>query len=132
MAAKLDSATLGEIADMVASRLSAGVAPVAVSGAQEGERALVVCTTLRGIFFGYAKDSDMIRDASGMITGIKLRSARNAFYYTGTKGFMDLGATGPGKGSKIGPRADIELAQVSCVIECDPVAVAKWEAETWA
>lgn len=90
-----------------------------------GERAVVVTTANRGVFFGYAGDTD------GDV--IKLRSARNCVYWSsGVRGFMGLAATGPDKQSKVGPPADIEVRQITSVIECTPEAVAAWEAQPWS
>lgn len=89
------------------------------------ERAVVVCTNVRGIFFGYAAETDGER--------IKLRAARNAYYYKAPGGgILALGARGPQKGSKIGDRADIELTGITAVIECTPEAVEAWEKAEWA
>lgn len=89
------------------------------------ERAVVVTTTHRGVFFGYANDT------SGVV--IKLRKARNCVYWsTDVRGFMGLAAAGPSKGCKIGPAADIELRDITSVIECTPEAVAAWEGAPWS
>lgn len=89
------------------------------------ERAVVVTTTYRGVFFGYATDTD------GVI--IKLRAARNCLYWPAeNKGFMGLAAIGPAKGARIGPAADIALRNITSVIECTPTAVAAWESAPWS
>ena len=88
-----------------------------------GERAVVICTNLRGIFFGYATDT------SG--DSVKLRSARNAYYWKCTGGVLQLGNTGPLPGSKIGDRADLEVRGVTAIIECTPASVTAWEKATW-
>lgn len=88
------------------------------------ERAVVVTTTHRGIFFGYCTDTD------GDV--IKLRAARNCVYWSsGVRGFMGLAATGPDKESKVGPAADIEVHNITSVIACTPEATAAWEAALW-
>lgn len=104
------------------------VAEVACNGPKEGELAVVICTNLRGVFFGYALAADL---KTG-IDQIKLRSARNAFYWKASEGILELGATGPKTGSKIGARADIELRGISCVIQCTPEALREWESKKWA
>jgi len=89
------------------------------------ERAVVVTTEHRGVFFGYADDT------SGDV--IKLRAARNCIYWShGVRGFMGLAATGPDKQSKVGPAADIEVRKITSIIECTPEAVAAWEAQPWS
>lgn len=91
---------------------------------EAAERAVLVTTSHRGIFFGYATDT------AG--ESIKLRAARNCLYYTAeTKGFMGLANTGPLKGSRVGPAADIELRDITSVAECTTAAVAAWESAPW-
>ena len=89
------------------------------------ERAVIVTTSHRGVFFGYADKTD------GDI--IKLRAARNCVYWsTAMKGFMGLAATGPNKSCKIGPAADISLRDITSVIECTPDATQAWENAPWS
>ena len=89
------------------------------------ERPVVVTTTHRGVFFGYATDVD------GEI--IKLRAARNCIYWsTDVKGFMGLAAAGPNKNCKVGPSADISLRDITSVMECTPEATAAWESAPWS
>lgn len=84
-------------------------------------RPVVVTTEFRGVFFGYAEDT------RGDV--INLTGARNCIYWSDkTGGFMGLAATGPGKGSRIGARADVELRKITSVVEATPEAVAAWEA----
>ncbi len=88
------------------------------------ERPVVLTTEHRGVFFGYATDT------SG--DTIKLKRARNAVYWPAIqKGFVGLAAYGPAEGSRIGPAADMELRDITAVLECTPMAVAKWEAAPW-
>lgn len=84
------------------------------------ERAVIVCTTHRGVFFGYAGDT------AGDV--IKLRSARMAIYWGTDKGVMQLAETGPTSKSKISARADIEVRGITAVFEVTPKAVEAWEA----
>lgn len=89
------------------------------------ERAVVVTTAHRGVFFGYAADT------SG--DTIKLNKARNCIYWSAdVKGFMGLAAADPTKGCKIGPAADIDVRNITSVIECTPEATAAWEAAPWS
>lgn len=88
------------------------------------ERAVVVTTAHRGVFFGYASETD------GEI--IKLRAGRNCLYWpTENKGFMGLASMGPVKGARVGPAADIELRSITSVMACTPEATAAWEAAPW-
>lgn len=89
------------------------------------ERAVLVTTAHRGVFFGYATDT-------GGAT-IKLRAARCCIYWPAeNKGFLGLAAQGPVKGSRVGPPANIELRDITCVAECDSAAVKAWEAAPWS
>lgn len=89
------------------------------------ERAVLVTTEHRGVFFGYATKTDG--------ETIKLRAARNCVYWdAAVKGFLGLAATGPNAKCKIGPPADIELRAITCVADVTPVAVTAWEAAPWA
>ena len=88
------------------------------------ERAVLVTTSHRGVFFGYATKTE------GPM--IKLRAARNCIYWpTANKGFMGLAAMGPVDGARIGPAADIELRDITAVVECTPAAVDAWEKAPW-
>ena len=88
------------------------------------ERPVMVTTSYRGVFFGYATKT------SGDV--IHLKRARNCVYWsTDVKGFLGLASTGPSSSCRIGPAADIELRNVTAVVEVTPEAVAKWEAHPW-
>jgi uncharacterized protein DUF6948 len=88
------------------------------------ERAVLVTTQHRGVFFGYA----IVTDG----TAINLRAARNCIYWSSdVKGFLGLAATGPSKQCKVGPAADIELRDITCVAECTEEATKAWEAAPW-
>lgn len=92
---------------------------------KDKERAVLVTTSHRGVFFGYAEET-------GGAT-IKLRAARNCIYWSSsTHGFLGLASDGPDKSCKIGPAADIELRDITCVGECTPKAVAAWEEAPWS
>lgn len=93
--------------------------------AKSKERPVLITTEYRGVFFGYAENTD------GDI--VKLKRARNCLYWPAKqKGFIGLATNGPVDGSRVGPAADIELRKVTAVIECSPEAVAAWEAAPWA
>ena len=84
------------------------------------ERPVIVCTSHRGVFFGYSTC------ASGDEI-VHLKRARMAIYFGTTKGVMQLAETGPTTSSKISARADLELRAVTCVMEVTPAAAAAWE-----
>lgn len=96
-----------------------------MSGKSKTERAVLVTTEYRGVFFGYATNTDC--------DTIKLRAARNCLYWSAAvKGFLGLAATGPDERCRVGPPADIELHKVTCVAEVSPDAVKAWESAPWA
>ena len=98
---------------------------MATNKAAVKERAVLVTTLHRGVFFGYASET-------GGET-IKLRASRLCIYWSrDLKGFMGLAANGPTAGCRIGPPADIELRNITAVVEITPEAVARWEAAPWA
>ena len=89
------------------------------------ERAVVICTDKRGVFFGYATDT------SG--DPIVLRRPRMCVYWdAATKGVLGLAATGPTNGCRVtlAPPA-IELRGITAVIECSAEATAAWEKSPW-
>ena len=93
--------------------------------AAASERAILVTTQHKGIFFGYASKT-------GGVT-IKLRAARLCIYWTADlRGFMGLASSGPQKGCRIGPAVDIELRDITSVTECTPQAAAQWEKNIWS
>lgn len=88
------------------------------------ERAVMVTTEHRGVFFGYATITKG--------DTIELKRARNCSYWSAdVRGFMGLAANGPSRACRIGPPADIELRAITSVVEVTPEAAAKWEAAPW-
>lgn len=88
------------------------------------ERAVIVTTEHRGVFFGYAAATDGDQ--------IALKRARLCLYWdTAVKGFMGLAGAGPTKGCRIGPPADITLRKITAVLECTPDAAKAWDAAPW-
>ena len=88
-------------------------------------RPVLVTTTHRGVFFGFATDTDG--------STIKLTQAHNCVYWSrDVKGFLGLAANGPSEGCRVGPAADIELRDITSVSEVTPEAVAKWESTPWS
>jgi len=89
------------------------------------ERAVIVTTAHRGVFFGYATKTDGAT--------IALKRSRLCIYWSrDVKGFMGLAAGGPTVGCRIGPAADITLRNITAVLEVSPEAVAQWEAAPFA
>jgi hypothetical protein len=91
----------------------------------KNERYVLVTTEHRGVFAGYATQTD------GDV--IKLRAARNCIYWsTDVKGFLGLASNGPTRDCKIGPAADLELRKITAVAEVTADAQAKWENHPWS
>lgn len=89
------------------------------------KRAVIVTTAHRGVFFGYADDTDG--------ETIKLTGSRLCVYWSAdVRGFMGLAANGPTKGCKIGPAADITLRNITSVLEVTPEAEKAWNDAPWA
>jgi hypothetical protein len=89
-----------------------------------GERAVLVTTANRGVFFGYANKTDG--------ETIQLRAARNCIMWRGMKGFLALASEGPNAQCRIGPAADVELRNITSVAEVTAAAVDAWEKAPWA
>lgn len=88
-------------------------------------RPVLVTTAHRGVFFGYCTNTNGAT--------IKLASARNCIYWSKEiKGFVGLAATGPSASCRIGPAADIELRDITAVVEVTPEAAEKWEQAPWS
>ena len=87
-------------------------------------RPVLVTTAHRGVFFGYAENTDG--------DTIKLTRGRNCIYWPpNNRGFLGLASVGPQKGARVGSAADIELRNITSVSECTEAAVAAWESEPW-
>jgi hypothetical protein len=87
-------------------------------------RPVIVTTAHRGVFFGYAIDTEG--------DTIALSRARNCIYWSeDVRGFMGLAANGPSATCRIGPAADITLRNITSVLEVTPAAAAKWEIAPW-
>ena len=88
------------------------------------ERPVLVTTAHKGVFFGYATKTDGPQ--------ISLKRARLCVYWSADlRGFMGLATVGPNKGCKIGPAADIDLRDITAVVEVSDVAAKAWEKEPW-
>lgn len=82
-------------------------------------RPVIVCTKHRGVFFGLASDATGDR--------VFLRAAKMAIRFGTTRGVMELAHTGPTSRSKISAPADMDVRDVTAVLEVTPEAAAKWE-----
>lgn len=93
--------------------------------AKKTERPVIVTTAHRGVFFGYATDTD------GETIALK-RSRLCVYWSADVKGFMGLAANGPSASCRIGPAADIALRNITAVLDVTPDAVTKWENGPWS
>ncbi len=97
---------------------------------ESAERAVVICTAKRGVFFGYttASGRELIDETKGT-----LQRARMCNYWSAeTHGVLGLAGMGPQKGSKIGPRVpELTVESITAVMVCSPEAVTAWESECW-
>lgn len=86
---------------------------------------LIVTTSHRGVFFGYAKPT------SG--STVRLERARMCVYWSADmKGVVGLASYGPSDSCKIGPAAPaITLHGVTAIMEISPEAEAKWNKQPW-
>jgi len=83
------------------------------------ERPVIVTTAHRGVFFGYAKDTDG--------ETISLKRSRLCLYWSADlRGFMGLASHGPNDSCKIGPATDITLRSITAVLEVTPEAEKRW------
>ena len=89
------------------------------------ERAVLVTTQHRGVFFGYTDNTDGDH--------IWLKRARNCLSWSSdVKGFMGLAANGPSRNCRIGPAVEkLQLRDITSVSEVTAEAVTKWEAAPW-
>jgi hypothetical protein len=88
-------------------------------------RPVLVTTVHRGVFFGYATETDGLT--------VQLKDARNCIFWSADcKGFMGLAAKGPTAGCRVGPKADITLRNVTSVSEVTNEAATKWELAPWS
>jgi len=94
------------------------------------ERAVVICTAKRGVFFGYiAETGDALIERS---RGTLVRARMCTYWSKETHGVLGLAGIGPQKGSRVGPQVpSLSVESITAVIDCSEVAVKAWEAEVW-
>lgn len=85
-------------------------------------KAVLVTTEFRGVFFGYVKDD------KNLPSDITLTQVRNCIYWsTDCGGFLGLAANGPTTGCKIGTRVpELRLFKVTSVSPVSDEAEKKW------
>jgi hypothetical protein len=89
-----------------------------------GSRPVIVTTAHKGVFFGYATDTDGAQ--------IRLERARLAIYWSkDVQGFMGLAERGPTSNCTIGAPATITLRDITSVLEVTAEAETKWLQARW-
>ena len=85
-------------------------------------KAVLVTTEFRGVFFGNVKDDKNLPDE------ITLTDVKNCIYWSSDcGGFLGLAANGPTSGCKIGTRVDeLRLFKITSVTPVSDEAVKKW------
>jgi len=86
---------------------------------------IIVTTSYRGVFFGYAKPTTN--------TTVRLEKARMCVYWSAdVNGITGLAANGPSKSCRIGPSAPaITLHGVTAIMEVSHEAEALWNQQPW-
>ena len=91
------------------------------------KRAVLVTTVHKGVFFGRLESFE---DDLKIVT---LNDARNCIYWSEeVHGFLGLAATGPTKGTRVGPAVPVlTLTDVTSIADCTAEATKAWEKATW-
>lgn len=102
---------------------------MAANGTTAKERAVLITTAHRGVFFGYTTKEGVEIVESQIVS---LKRARNCIYWSSdVRGFEGLASSGPNKKCRVGPPADISLNAVTSCVEVSDEAVKAWEGEPW-
>jgi hypothetical protein len=95
------------------------------------ERAVVITTAKRGVFFGYSQEKGEAIISRGTVTLSKARMCTH--WSKDTHGVLGLAGIGPQKGSRIGPRVpELTCESVTAVMVCSNEAAKAWESESWS
>lgn len=87
------------------------------------DKAVLVTTLHRGVFFGYVKDDKKLPEH------ITLTNAKNCIYWSSdVQGFLGLAANGPTSGCRIGVAVpELTLWQITSVTPVTEAAEKKWK-----
>ena len=85
-------------------------------------KAVLVTTEFRGVFFGYVKDEKHLPDE------ITLTNVKNCIYWSSdVGGFLGLAANGPTSGCKIGVQVpELRIFKITSVTPVTDEAAKKW------
>src|SRR5438105_2509301 len=91
------------------------------------QRAVVVTTEFRGVFFGYVEED------SDLPAKIALSRVHNCVYWASSvRGVLGLASEGPNDQCRIGPQVPhATLWKITGVFDCTTTAVEKWESQPW-
>lgn len=86
------------------------------------DKAVLVTTEFRGVFFGYVKEDKKLPDE------ITLTNVRNCIYWSAdVGGFLGLASNGPSGSCKIGAKVpELRLFKVASVAPVSDEAAKKW------
>lgn len=88
------------------------------------EQAVMVTTKHRGVFFGYTTDT------TGEV--IYLRAGRMCIYWSADlRGVLGLATVGPNSNCRISPPANLQLRDITAIVEVTPEAAKRWEDAPW-
>ena len=85
------------------------------------DKAILVTTAHRGVFFGIVPDEQDLTAKTMTLT-----AARMAIYWGTTKGVAELAQDGPNGSSRIGAKADVLLHDITAVFTVTDEAREKW------
>ncbi len=85
-------------------------------------KAVLVTTEFRGVFFGYVKDEKNLPDE------ITLTDVRNCIYWSSdVGGFLGLASNGPTSGCKIGTKvSELRIFKITSITPVTDEASKKW------
>lgn len=94
------------------------------------EKAIIVGTEQKGLFFGYVpEDTDIV---ALMHKDVFLLRSRACVRFTASiGGALGLGATGPDENCRVGPAVDHVVGPVTGVMLPTPAAIEAWEKAPW-
>ena len=96
-----------------------------------GEHAVMVTTSHRGVFFGYASEKELAKVPT--TKALNLRRCRNCISWpSSNKGFIGLASMGPVADARVGPAADLLVLDITSVGECSEEATKAWELAPWS
>lgn len=88
----------------------------------KSEKAVLVTTEFRGVFFGF------VQDDKNLPASVTLKKARNCIYWTAAVGgFLGLASNGPDTSCKIGAEVpELTLYKITSVTPVTDEAAKKW------